>query len=427
MKKRILLLVLTVLLLLSACGNPAPVTEAPTEPTETTAPAETTQVPQLPETFAETMTYEELGSVSLPEITPENRCAMTTLGAFAETEERYYQYRQVMYDSTIYNYIYYAEKSDSTTWLPLCTREGCLHRGEEECLANDSGIFWLTEDGLYLDNFEKLALDGSSREPWDPNLQLGYSPVAYTPNAHVTMYAERDGSGDRYVIRQMDGEGTKTLFRSQPYPRDGWFPYGFFNEYQSVRGDALLRGKMPMDGSWDETPGELDQRAEDEYVSHVHGGKLLSLENHREHPYYGAYLYGNHYYHYHENDGFYYMDLTTGTETKIADAAYENAFGYCLDGNLLVESSMKASLQSREPAEAGLRYCYEGQWYALDLPGDWQGQHYFNILAATSDRIFFEISDSRITQPDHDQWQARLYYVLLGDTTPVLCDSYPCF
>ena len=72
-----------------------------------------------------------------------SRCAITSNYSMAETDLGFY--------SLFAGYLYYADKSDLTKWLPVCSKPNCTHDLESpDCDANMSGSgFQLYHDRIY--------------------------------------------------------------------------------------------------------------------------------------------------------------------------------------------------------------------------------------------------------------------------------------
>ncbi len=421
MKLRITLLLLVFLLLLAACGTDTPqVTEAPTVPTENN----------------ETVQGENSSTLQplVLEIPAEERCAITGNGKFAETENGYYMIRT--------EYLFYADKSDLSNWVLVCTKPDCSHplTGCPGSLNSPVG-FWLEDDSIYyLSNylvgqeldahyFIKMGLDDFSPQTVyaDPALNWpatgigGYSECGNGDSlCRVLSYIQEDGSWGCDIV-VVDQQKTMTLFTTEYPPEVVQYdpkpiPY---NVGYSVRGDLIIASQFSLD----ETP---DANAVDwakyEYVYfyQIYNDTIREIKLHEGCDLYGAYISGDSLWHYHMNDGFYYMDLSTGEEVKIADAAYENAYGHCVDGKHMVECSMSVPGYSRDSVEAKMRYFDGETWHELELPEYWNAQYKFRVLAGASDRIVFTVDDA---ERSYD-CQQEFGYIMLGGDTLTICDKH---
>ncbi len=420
MKKSVLLLLLVFLLHFSACGTNTPkTTETPTG------------IPQN----NEAVQGENPSSLQplVLEIPAEDRCAMTSNCRFAETAHGYYMLRT--------DYLFYADKVDLSNWVLVCNKPSCDHK-RDSCDAF-TNIFWPIDDGFFyitdcIDQknlgghyFVKRDLDGSS-----PQL-IFTDPILHGNTNGATLRTDfgtkdsfyrcitamqEDGNWNCLVLRA-DQHGVRTLFSSvYPPATTGGIPLPWIhNGAASIRGDLVLESQFPLDGTPDENKEDWASREFNLYYQ-VYGDSIRALKLSENCDLYGAYISGNSLWHYHMNDGFYYMDLSTGEEVKIADAAYENAYGHCVDGKHMVECSLSVPGYTRDATEAKMRYFDGETWHELELPEHWNPQYKFRVLAGASDRIVFTVDDDAERSYDRQQ---ELGYIILGEDSLTICDKYP--
>ncbi len=400
-------------------------------------PIETTEVPTVPKSDFQAPTG-ELGTAPDMGISPEERCSVTGNGHAAETGAGYYMWRSSI--------LYYADKSDLTNWVPVCNDATCTHDpGDYSCNANlRNSPFWMTEEGLYhyadMIGYQDLDSPSFIRRNFD-----GSVPTVVYTSPHYEMLpgassGTSGGTGDSFLTSHVflleDGsqflrlvltgkDGASILF-SETFPAGASgmeVPYPEIRQMpMSTRGDALISSKIPLRTLTEEEKANWESYTETLYY-HVHEGELLPLDVPETCDLVGSYISGNHFFHYHVNDGFYYMDLSTGEEVKIAHAAYENGYGLCLDGTILVETTMDLPAQLRDGGGANLRY-YDGQqWHELQTQDNWTSDHWLRVRAVGSDRILFTISDGRNTAAAGSVRMTELAYVMLGEKEVVLCDK----
>ncbi len=400
-------------------------------------PVETTEVPTTPKSDFQAPAG-ELGTAPDMGISPEERCGLTGNAMAAETEAGYYMVRSDM--------LFYADKVDLTNWVPVCNDATCIHApGDLTCNANlRNSPFWMTEEGLYhyadMIGYEDLDSHSFIRRNFDGSVPtVVYTSPHYemlpgaasgtgggTGNSYLTSYVFllEDGSQLMKLVLT-DKDGAKILFSETfpagesgmevPYPEIRQLP-------MSTRGDALISSKILLETLSEEEKANWESYTDTLYY-HVHEGELLPLAVPETCDIVGSYISGNHFFHYHVNDGFYYMDLSTGEEVKIAHAAYENGYGLCIDGTILVETTMDLPAQLRDGVGAALRYFDGNQWHELQTPENWTADHWFRIRAAASDRILFTVSDGRNTAPVGSSRRTELAYVMLGEKEIVPCDE----
>lgn len=418
MKRVFLLFSIATILFFYACTNNA--LEATTGTTD----------PHIGKSIQEDFTLPVL------DIPAKDRCAMTGNCTFAETDSGYYMMR--------YGYLFYADKSDLGNWVLVCSEPDCSHEAGF-CPGHLGSLcgFWVKDDSIYymsnkIDqqlsdgfHFIKMNLDGTSREIvyTDPSINENYSGGGSMTEGGIKdsyccciVNMQADGDWNCRIVKINKG-GTKTLFSGiYPPSSNGSIPLPWtYNLLFSVRGDFLINSKLPLDGTPDENKADWENRSSDQYYQ-IYGDSIRALVLSESCDLYGAYISGDSLWHYHVNDGFYYMDLSTGEEVKIADAAYADAHGFCVDGDHMIECTFGEVGQNGNPEKPDMRYFDGETWIELEIPEHWNNNYSFRLWAATSDRIFFSIYDYNLRKTDSEE---EMCYILLGDDKITVCDKWP--
>lgn len=358
-------------------------------------------------------------------IDPDRRCAVTGRGKMAETKEGFYFLHEGM--------LFYADKSDMSLWVPVCMKANCEH-DQFSCYSTGINSIWLEDNRLY------CATDPSHGEVSEIGLDGSFLKVVYTeplldvpPGRAVTdvgrwdsycmliSYMEADGSWHNSVL-QLEKGGSNVLY-SAIYP--GQEAISFFaypsNIECSIRGDYLFESRIPLDGSEDPDRENWLERSFDRYYQ-ICEGSIREITIGDDCSFYGAYLDGDSLYHFHPNDGFYYRDLSTGKEAKLADAAYMDSYGFCIDGSLMLEMTMGVPGIDGTGETVQLRYFDGTDWHEPDVPDTWGTNDWFSLIAAGSDRIFFTVRDRDLPA---DESKTTLCSIMLGEEKIVTCYDFP--
>lgn len=418
MKRSLLLLQVLCLLFLCACTSSA-------ESELSTAPQDSHTVPSATSPSKTELPRQDILAVR---IAPEDRCLMTSNGRMAETEAGFYMFRN--------GYLFYADKTDLSNWVLVCNRPECAH--ERTSCPGYINNFWMTEDSIYYltdvldgerlerDALVRMSPDGSSREIVHSAPDMNTTGTAWSGEVVAdTFYnclarLQEDGTLDCNVVR-VDSSGAEVLFSSN-YPEVenqlATFARPMAISY-SIRGDMTIMSGIPLDGTTEENKDGWDKRPFNRYYQ-INGDSIRALNLSDSCSLYGSYISGDALYHYHVNDGFYLMDLATGEEAKIADAAYENAFGHCIDGQLMIECTMSVPGTASNAETLQMRYFDGTEWHEVALPETWDMTHMFRMFACASDRIFFTVIEDYSLRDQQEQ----LGYIMLGEDTLTICDQY---
>lgn len=393
MKKVRFFALLMALLLLCGCTVPKEPTVTP--PSESTEPmTDAHEEETIPAAYTE-----------LPEIAPQDRCAATAMGRMAETDAGYYLH---------YRYLYYADKADLTKWVLVCNKPDCKHRSEDKCPAEIGNPIWMKDGSIYtlassVSTDEVVLCTPGDGSGWTCVYRTDSPPynastdVVYTTQFHQNgvclnvCQMGKDGYWDSYLFF-LDENGTHIYPYAEDFPDYVYSSSG--NSSNSAWGDVTMY--LPMA----EPEGNGGGMSAAQELYRVSPEKVEKLEFPEGCSYYGAYLYGNTMIHYHPGDGFYRLNVAMGTEEKIADAAYENGFGFCLDGKFLVETTVNYQ-SSAETVQ--LRYLNGEEWIDVPLPEEFTSTTNLRIVALTSDALFVE------------DYLKTVYMVKLGDSQMVKC------
>lgn len=355
------------------------------------------------------------------------RANETSGGYVWETETGYYLiWMQILY---------YADKTDVTTWIPVCSKPDCTHSSfsDEKCdalvpmeLLLDNGRFYYntqrsftpaaTSEELWGDILVSMAPDGT-----DKKLELYFEDVeAVIPlgdtisdrsilfeDHFVYCFGAMDESGLMDTcIYLADSEGVEVLFEGKTEGSNlGAYPSrslmnvfgdsGFFCEFVEGNTNAVYR---------------------------VENRELVSVDLY-ELPREGSYLHGDILRFFRPGDGYYEVDLRTRAETKLSDAQLSNSQAYVILPNCILESTLlgEYSLDWRENVESNAMKLYNGQeWLDVELPEELIGASDTTVLyfrAVTSDRILLVSKDIARTMRDEE---SGLYQILLTTDTPTL-------
>ena len=331
------------------------------------------------------------------------------------------------------NVLFYADKTDLTCWIPVCTKPNCKHN-KYSCFAVRISYMWLENGKLFGSTsstdceISELGLDGSFRNVvyTDPFMDTtsGRSAMEvarWDSYCLLTSRMETDGSWTNSVLQLQ--ESGSTILYSANYPGQDFITTfaGALNLSNSIRGDYLFESRIPLDGSEDPDRENWLERSFERYYQ-ICEGSIREITIGDNCSFYGAYLDGDSLYHFHPNDGFYYRDLSTGKEAKLADAAYTDSYGFCIDGSLMLEMTMGVPGTDGTAETVQLRYFDGTDWHEPDVPDTWGTNDWFSLIAAGSDRIFFTVRDRDLPA---DESKTTLCSIMLGEEEIVTCYEFP--
>lgn len=351
------------------------------------------------------------------------RCAITSNHTMAETDLGFY--------SLFTGYLYYADKSDLTKWLPVCSKPNCTHDLKSpDCDANMSGSgFQLYHDRIYLCESYGLYEKGHS------GTVLVSMPISGGERKleHVVFNSDQQGSNrqwrncflhDRIVLfysymnssgvfenyaAQYTSEGIQILAEghSENIPRF----LGTVTASEYVGGDPAVLYNLDDSGF-----GTVLYRFTETGLEPIGDTAGLGLGTLASCDMAGAYLTGDILQVYRPNDGYYDINLATGEQTKTMDVQMEDGWGWHLTDQYILESPLlfnrpEQQLEMKDGPHAMLFYDGES-WNPVTLPKELTqatGAPWLTPLAVSSDRVFFTFSD--VSNPGH----TRLYQLLLNE------------
>lgn len=350
------------------------------------------------------------------------RCAITSNYTMAETDLGFY---------LLAGYLYYADKSDLTKWLPVCNKPDCTHNDKSpDCDANISGngfrlyhdrIYFCDSYGLYEKGHSGIALVSISISGSKPKLEH----VIFNSNQQSSSgqwrncllrdkivlfrsYMNKYGDFENHAV-QYTAEGTHVLAEghSESMP---WF-LGTVTASEYVGGDPAVLYNLDGSGF-----GTILYRFTETGLEPIGDTAGLGLGTLASCDMAGAYLTGDILQVYRPNDGYYDINLATGEQTKTMDVQMEDGWGWHLTDQYILESPLlfnRPELQLELKAGPHAMRFYNGEtWSTVTLPEELTqatGTSYLLPRAVASDRIFFTFSDASNPR------QIRLYQLLLND------------
>ena len=316
------------------------------------------------------------------------RLEFTGGGCWAETENGYYYY-----DSGT-AILKYADKTDLSKWVPVCSKPNCLHtenirdcharlggstfqiRNGRICFATSSGgkneVLYLEEGDARL--IASRALDGT-------DLRMAYHiEDAVTPNGGmVSDLLTPEFWMLNVSIFNPDGTYTNRCYRRTADALELVAETITQEKKPYTVGTYTLVGGM----AWFLCPGETafsntllsEVRGDPESAIYRYINGNLERVEMEEYMMEARYLSGNTLRLYRQNDGFYDLDLTTRQETKVVDAQLPDAGGSVLLPNFIVQRNKAHFL------------IFDGEsWREVQIPEELKGES-ISTEAVASDRI----------------------------------------
>ena len=372
---RILALLLGLLLLLPGCNQEE-------QPDVIPDSGAWKDIPQL--NFG-TLEYEKLSKLPWDS----GRADGTGLYRIAETANGYY-----FLDGLI---LYYADKSDLHTWVPVCGKPNCVHgSGNISCDGYVFGNSFLFHDGriVFFDNVSKfrhlypgnasgMALFSKAINGTDMRLEYVIEDA---------LVADSGGGASAYLLPEY------WIYNVSELQKDG-----------SSVVKSYYRTAEKLELLLEEIREEFDRRAVPADVAgdRVHYNGLLGdwntvqrLENGKlvtvdlgEHLEEACYLSGDILRVFRPNDGYYDVNLTTGEEVFVCKAQLENSVVAMPLPNCIIETTL--SSKAHPYGEPHKLVFFDGQqWHDLTLPEELQvpsDESYLNLCSVGSDNVFFTV------------------------------------
>ena len=349
------------------------------------------------------------------------RCEASSNLYMAETENGYYLY--------CLEHLYYADKTDLSKWVAVCSKPNCEHAGTEACDAYYAdGQFILTNGRIYFEgyvpNYQEVynnkaagyalysrALNGSDMRLEYVNEDMlitngGVCTGMLTAEYWLCGSAEMNPDGSSTVMLSVVTKDGETVLVNEVVEDLGETPLSSGNRRfaSAISGDPsfdhLLLGDTPY----------TECRFKD--------GQLYFTDL-TDYYAVGQYLAGNTLRLFRQNDGYYDVNLDTGEEVRIGDAALKYSQCNTQVPNCVVESTLFYSVYKKQPkgAEHAMAVFDGESWRSVKLPQEMleRGKEEYLILKGiTSDSIFFTYQKKSITAEVH------LYRVPIQDGELVL-------
>lgn len=348
------------------------------------------------------------------------RCEATSENTMIETENGYYYAYQ--------EYLFYADKTDLSNWVLLCSKPDCGHPSHGRCSASlnsgrivsrDGRIYttvWselypeLYQSGVSGDLLVSMAPDGTDLRleyAFTDALEaeLGQSFTFLTSDQWIYSYTETNAEGSMtgYLYRIAD-HGPELIKKQE----------NMVNIASLLVMNGVAYGVTPF---WSEL---LDDSGELRYFHYLKDGQLEVLDLGIL-PSWGCYVSDGIARGFDHKEGCYLdRNLETGEDTFLTDAQLDGSFGCVILPNCILESTMLRSFSSdfRDPQAPNTMKLFNGeQWLDVKLPGqllEANRTDYLEIVAVTSDRIFLSLRT-----PNRFTWQegyySELYQIMLTE------------
>ena len=349
------------------------------------------------------------------------RCEATSGYTMAETKDGYYLMQQ--------DCLYYADKADLTTWLPVCNKPTCSHSYTETSCNAHISCFLIKDGRIY---FPGLVTSYPQLNPTNRSGYAIYSRALDGSDVKLEYYNEDllasvHGGGEGYAIFtaehfvnynvRLNGDGTYTLLCHRLTE----------NGIEELVNETVE----------DFTPNTMDSLKRDLSVlygepsfDHYYFGDVPYSECRYKdgQPYYtdlsdyyeeGRYLWEDSVRLFRNGDGYYDTNLNTKEEVRIGDAATENGYSIMLLPNCCIESTLfYPTHNSLEQGQTHDMAFFDGEtWRQVQLPMELQTPKkwkYLRPIAVTSDSFFFICEESA---------SLRLYRIPIqeGDLTLEYC------
>ncbi len=387
-----------------------------------TDPVEQNQDTQAPATTQATQATQSTPAVALEVLSWDaDRCMVTSGCQMAETEQGYYYIHNML--------LYYADKSDLSDWVVVCTDPACNHEtlGENICEAMVDEGFQLHDGRLYYsvsaERYPELsatgangrilistALDGTDR-------RLAYAPMEEAtalPDSQKTImlpdrwlvlngYLNADGTATGRVL-SLHGEELQELYQVTR------------SDLNAVSTAAITARTMwELYGDSAIWGGMLSETAMMQYYRVSDEGITVLMET-GQYPTTGAYLSGDRLYFFRPNEGYFVADLVAGEETKLAEPRMGSSFAYQLLSDCILESTLLGNTSTTLRAgieEHTMELCDGENWFVVSVPDELQelsDAAFLVPLAVTSDRILLRVHEPAVGM----NAPQGLYQILLG-------------
>ena len=326
------------------------------------------------------------------------RTEATSFHTMAETELGYY----LEHD----NLLFYMDKADMRTWVPVCSAPECEHT-DHSCDAYMKYREFLVQDGrIYYQassrnipgqsaGVDRLVLASMALNGKDKRFEYALSDQIMANSVSTMSLLTPRFWFQNVVTLHTDGSRTVSAYRAG---KDGWEQLSVRDASDNWTMDAMimntslfhLRGDLLVHNS----ALDLDWNIYFRYTED--GSEKLDLSGFSTEY---AYLSGNALRYFQTNDGYYDMDIRTGETVKLADPRMENSQASVILPNCIVESTLIGTtnfpLRSKDTVHE--MEVFDGEsWRTVTLPEELANarpQSLILINAVSSDSIFFVCRD----------------------------------
>ena len=311
-------------------------------------------------------------------------------------------------------FLYYADKTDLSNWVPVCADPTCKHTERSNCAAQTFGAF-LSNDRLFYVSMEyedykhlfskadsvpravlcSVALDGTDlrvEHYFDDTLSLvgGASTYCLFPDGYMlgVLLFNTDGTYTAKMYIADSENGAQKLMQIDDMPQPDLVIYAnSASARHSMRGDNAFISHMLGEAS-------------ENYLCWIENGEMMSADISGISAY-GSYLADGILRCYRTNDGYYDINLLTGEETKLADAQLENGNARILLPNCILESTLPFTQDPRHSQnwasgeDQVLRFFDGQEWHDVTLPEEIQtlpDPTYLFVKAVTTDSVMFQVT-----------------------------------
>lgn len=300
-----------------------------------------------------------------------NSCGETSGYQMAETANGYYL--------NLNRTLYYADKTDLSTWVPVCNEPDCSHNRPSCSAKMVCDEFYLQDGRIYtikhkcdvvplsVDNSYVLvsfAPDGTDLtvefEIVESNITSGWMDAVLTPDG---VYGQcfnllNDGTYKALVVHA-DQQGTDVIYEGQTsvdFAVDTQY-FWTTREWDGMYGDLAFASSALA----------ANEKESFEGLYRIADGSYEPISHLDECNTWGALLTGNHLYHYEQNDGFYLTDLETGASKKQMPTQLSDGEAYHLQSDYIIETNIYYGSNTNRPK---LLLFENGRWNTVRLPKD---------------------------------------------------------
>ena len=315
--------------------------------------------------------------------------------------------------------LYYADKNDLHTWIPVCGKPNCGHAtGDIHCDAYVSGNTFLFHDGriafsdviskfrhLYPGDADGKALFSKAVDGSDLRLEYVIEEGLISGGGRLSDYLSPHHWIYNVSQLQKDGTSVAKVFRRTEEKQELLYEETL-REFDSsaipifISGDCVFYNALL--GDWDTV-----QRVED--------GKLVTVDL-GEHMETACYLSGDILRIFRPNDGYYDVNLTTGEEVFVCKAQLENSVVSMPLPNCIIETTLWSKDHPKEQPHK-LVFFDGQQWHDLTLPEEMRvtaEESGLLLCSVGSDRILISVYQ-RVTKDGIPRWVTLMCSISIED------------